>query len=191
MENLEQWIDYTEVVNDKSLFVTEFGFQGPANKDTFEKYLPAKNRNINDKIFEHHNKQVEGPERIIKFLSGHLPINTEWDDFLYLTQLNQAFALKTCLEHWRTNGRTNGSIIWQINDCWPVTSWAIVDSDIKPKIAYHFVRNAFAPQLIYFNNDGSKIKINLLNQDKDIIKGRIETNSCGFYYQEDISEDSI
>ena len=168
-----RWIDYTTVKNDRSLFVTEFGFQGPANKDTLEKYLPEENRYISDKIFEHHNKQTEGPERIIKFLSSHLPINTEWDDFLYLAQLNQAFALKTCLEYWRTNGRTNGSIIWQINDCWPVTSWAIIDSDIKPKIAYHFVKNAFAPRLLYFNDDGSKIKIILLNQDKDIIKGRM------------------
>lgn len=168
-----KWIDYSFVKNDNSLFVTEFGFQGPANKDTFDKYLPQKNRNIYNKIFEHHNKQIEGPERIIKFLSSHLPISTEWNDFLYLTQLNQAFALKTCLEHWRTNGRTNGSIIWQINDCWPVTSWAIIDSDVKPKIAYHFVRNAFAPQLLYFKDDGTKIKIILLNQDKNIIIGRM------------------
>ncbi len=168
-----RWIDYTEVVNDKSLFVTEFGFQGPANKDTFEKYLPVKNRKLNDKIFEHHNKQIEGPERIIKFLSSHLPIRTEWDDYLYLTQLNQAFALKTCLEHWRTNDRTNGSIIWQINDCWPVTSWAIIDSEIKPKLSYYFVKNTFAPLLLYFKDDGSKIKINLLNQNKVNIKGRL------------------
>jgi beta-mannosidase len=168
-----RWIDYTEVVNDKSLFVTEFGFQGPANKDTFENYLPIKNRNISDQIFEHHNKQVEGPERIIKFLSAHLPIKTEWDDYLYLAQLNQAFALKTCLEYWRTNGRTNGSIIWQINDCWPVSSWAIVDSDIKPKISYHFVKNSFAPQLIYFTNDGTRIKIHLLNQNHLSISGKL------------------
>ncbi|OGU72021.1 MAG: hypothetical protein A2V93_03240, partial [Ignavibacteria bacterium RBG_16_34_14] len=168
-----RWIDYTSVTNDRSLFVTEFGFQGPANKDTFEKYLPQKNRNISDKIFEHHNKQIEGPERIIKFLSSHLPIKTEWDDYLYLTQLNQAIALKTCLEYWRTNGRTNGSIIWQINDCWPVTSWSIIDSDIKPKLAYYFVKNTFAPRLLYFKDDGSKIKVILLNQAKDKIKGRM------------------
>jgi beta-mannosidase len=168
-----RWIDYTEVVNDKSLFVTEFGFQGPANKDTFENYLPIKNRNISDQIFENHNKQVEGPERIIKFLSAHLPIKTEWDDYLYLAQLNQAFALKTCLEYWRTNGRTNGSIIWQINDCWPVSSWAIVDSDIKPKMSYHFVKNSFAPQLIYFTNDGIRIKIHLLNQNHLSINGKL------------------
>jgi len=168
-----RWIDYKSVVNDKSLFVTEFGFQGPANKDTFEKYLPQKNRNINDRIFEHHNKQIEGPERIIKFLGSHLPIKTEWDDYLYLTQLNQAFALKTCLEYWRTNGRANGSIIWQLNDCWPVTSWAIIDSDLRPKLAYYFVKNIFAPRLLYFKDEGSKIKVNLLNRDKEKIKGRI------------------
>jgi len=167
------WIDYTLVKNDQSLFVTEFGFQGPANKNTFEKYLPEKNRNISDKNFEHHNKQIEGPERIIKFLSSHLPIKTEWDDYLYLTQLNQAFALKTCLEYWRTNERTNGSIIWQLNDCWPVTSWSIIDSDITPKLAYYFVKDAFATQLLYFKDDGSKIKVNLLNQDNDKIKGRL------------------
>lgn len=168
-----RWIDYMEVKNDKSLFVTEFGFQGPANKDTFEKCLPIKNRNISNQIFEHHNKQVEGPERIIKFLSAHLLIKTEWNDYLYLTQLNQAFALKTCLEYWRTNGRTNGSIIWQINDCWPVSSWAIVDSDIKPKISYHFVKNSFAPQLIYFKNDGTNLTINLLNQTQLSLKGKL------------------
>ena len=158
-----KWVDYEEVKHDNSLFITEFGFQGPANKDTFEKYLPIENRNISDRLFEYHNKQIEGPERIVRFLSGHLPIITEWDNFLYLTQLNQAFALKTSLEHWRTSKKTNGSIIWQINDCWPVTSWSIIDSEIKPKIAYYFVKNAFAAQLIYFKDDGSRINIYLLN----------------------------
>lgn len=167
------WIDYNNVKNDKSLFVTEFGFQGPANKDTLEKVLPIKNRNISDQIFEHHNKQVEGPERLTRFLSGHLPIKTEWEDYLYLTQLNQAFALKTCLEYWRMNGRTNGAIIWQLNDCWPVTSWAIIDSDIRPKMAYYFVKNTFALQLLSFKDEESKIKIILLNQNQDSIKGRL------------------
>jgi beta-mannosidase len=168
-----RWIDYDEVKNDRSLFVTEFGFQGPANKETFEKWLPANNRNVSDRIFEYHNKQIEGPERILKFLSSHLPIKTDWDDYLYLAQLNQAFALKTCLEHWRTNGRTNGSIIWQINDCWPVTSWAIIDSEIKPKISYYFVKNAFSPILLYFMDNGTKIKVNLLNQNRISIKGKL------------------
>ena len=166
-----KWIDYTDVENDRSLFVSEFGFQGPANKDTFEKVIPRKNRKVYDRIFEFHNKQIEGPERIWRFLSAHLPLTTNWNDFFYLAQLNQGFALETCLEHWQTNGRTNGSIIWQINDSWPVTSWAIIDYDLKPKLAYHFVKNVFSPQLIYFSEEDVIIKVKLQNQSTDEFKG--------------------
>lgn len=165
------WTDYTQIVNDKSLFVTEFGFQGPANKDTLEKVIPKKNRRLHDYIFEFHNKQVEGPERIWRFLSAHFPLPSSWDDYFYLAQLNQAFALKTCLEHWRTNGRTNGSIIWQINDSWSVTSWSIIDYDLKPKLAYHFVKNIFSQQLIYFSDEDVSIKVKLQNQSNDEFKG--------------------
>ncbi len=165
------WIDYTQVVKDKSLFVTEFGFQGPANKDTLEKVIPKVNRRLHDHIFEFHNKQVEGPERIWRFLSAHIPLPLSWDDYFYLAQLNQAFALKTCLEHWRTNGRTNGSIIWQINDSYPVTSWAIIDYGLLPKLSYHFVKNIFSPQIIYFPEENGIIKVKLQNQSIDEFKG--------------------
>ncbi len=164
------WVNYTHVIDDKSLFVTEFGFQGPANKDTFEKYIPEESRNINSRIFEHHNKQIEGPERVIKFISNHLPLETNWDDYLYLTQLNQGFALKTCLEHWATNGRTNGSLIWQLNDSWPVTSWAIVDYELKPKMAYHFVKNIFSSQILSFNKT-NKLSCQLFNRSSAQFEG--------------------
>ena len=119
------WKDYNHVKNDRSLFVTEFGFQSPANQNTIEEVIPENERNIQSYSFEFHNKQIEGNERLIKFLSSHLPIKTEWKDFIYLTQLNQALALKQCLEHWRySQPHTNGSIIWQLNDTWPVTSWS-------------------------------------------------------------------
>jgi beta-mannosidase len=168
------WIDYREVIQDDSLFVSEFGFQGPANISTFDKYISAEHRRINSRIFEFHNKQVEGPERLIRFLAGHLPINTNWNDFIYLTQLNQGFALKTCLEHWRSNPKTNGAIIWQLNDCWPVTSWAIMDSELEPKMSYYFVKNAFSDYLIastYKNNTGS---VYFSNNSKKIFIGSVK-----------------
>ena len=138
------WIDYTNVKTDNSLFVTEFGFQGTANISTLNKYIPKPERKIHSSIFEFHNKQTEGNERVIRFISAHLPLNTDWEKFNYLSQLNQAFALKTCLEHWRFNQITNGTIIWQINDTNPVTSWSLIDSQELPKIAYHFVKKSFA-----------------------------------------------
>lgn len=167
------WQDYTEVKNDKSKFVSEFGFQGPANLDTFKKCLPKENYIIQDRLFEFHNKQVEGPERLTRFLSGHLPLVTEFEDYIYLTQLNQGFALKTCIEHWRSNDVTNGSIIWQLNDCWPVTSWAIVDSEIKPKLAYHFVKNIFNNIILLINEKENTPKLIVKNDGHKEFRGTL------------------
>ncbi|MBU2445142.1 MAG: hypothetical protein KJ666_06160, partial [Bacteroidetes bacterium] len=176
---------------DNSLFVTEFGFQGPANKKTIEKYLSKDHHSVQDAVFEFHNKQVEGPERIFKFLSGHLPVKTEWDDFLYLAQLNQALALKMCIEHWRMNGITNGSIIWQINDCWPVTSWALIDSELLPKISYHFVKNIFHPQIVSFVDNVDSISIKFLNQNNKEFKGKLKINFFNDFDGEMVYEEHI
>lgn len=202
--NRHQWdiwsrfIDYTTVKSDNSLFVTEFGFQGPANQETLEKVIPAEERNPQSRLFEFHNKQVEGNERIFKFLSGHLPVRTDWKDFIYLAQLNQGLALKTCLEHWRYNNPvTNGSVIWQLNDCWPVTSWSLVDSDLKPKLSYYLVKKAFRPQIVkfivsdenaelVFSNNSNSFKGYIEVAEADVKKGKtgpvkkIKVNSSSF-----------
>ncbi len=188
-----RWIDYSEVKNDQSLFVTEFGFQGPANKKTLEKFLSKEKRYSQNKIFEFHNKQFEGPERIFRFLSAHLPVKTEWDDYIYLAQLNQALALKTCLEHWRFNYPvTNGSIIWQLNDCWPVASWSLVDSELIPKISYYFVKNIFNRQIIKIFNDSERLDVQLLNQSlfdfKSKIKIEVYKNSGSLIHEESITD---
>jgi len=158
-----KWIDYTDVDKDASLFVSEFGFQAPANIDTLEKFISPEHRNIESRIFEFHNKQVEGMTRLLHFLMAHLPIVKEWGDFIYLTQLNQALALKTCIEHWRVNDTTNGSIIWQFNDVWPVSSWSLVDSESKPKMTYYFVKNIFNHQIISIRRSDDLLKVTVLN----------------------------
>lgn len=168
------WIDYLKVIDDNSLFITEFGFQAPANIDTFKKYIPESNRKIHNRIFEFHNKQIEGPERVIKFLSAHLPLPNNWEDYIYLAQLNQSLALKTCLEHWRLNQPvTNGTIIWQLNDTWPVTSWSLIDSELIPKMSYHFVKQAFQQTTLAFRNAQGEILLHL-NNNMNIFAGKLE-----------------
>jgi len=169
------WIDYQNVKNDKSLFVSEFGFQGPANIDTLNSVIKEENRYIQDEIFEFHNKQIEGNERLIRFLAGHLPLMTNWEDFIYLTQLNQGFALKTCLEHWRNRWpKTAGSIIWQLNDCWPVTSWSLVDSELNPKISYFFIKSIFSDPTILIRDSEAGITATVVNESSEEFKGLLE-----------------
>lgn len=161
-----RWLDYKEVKHDKSMFVTEFGFQAPADYYTLKKSIPSTDFQPQSKAFEFHNKQDEGPERLIKFLAQHLPVKMETEDFIYLTQLNQGFALQTCLEHWRLRWpETAGSIIWQINDVWPVTSWSLIDSDLRKKLAYYFTKRAFNPNLIAFEESDDRVDLIYLNSN--------------------------
>ncbi len=74
-----------------------------------------------------HNKQVEGTERLLKFINAHYGLVSEFDSIVYLTQLNQAEAIKTGVEHWRSRKyKTAGTLYWQINDSWPVFSWSCI-----------------------------------------------------------------
>jgi beta-mannosidase len=170
------WKDYNTVSEDNSLFVSEFGFQGPADKSTLEESIPPKERSVQSEIFEFHNKQVDGNERIFRFLAAHLPVKTKWEDYIFLARLNQALALKTCLQHWRSNYPvTNGALIWQLNDCWPVTSWAVIDSNLIPKPAYYHVKNIFNQQIITFLKSETSIEVVLINSAQKTFRGLVKT----------------
>ena len=70
----------------------------------------------------------------------------DFADWHWATQLNQARAIQYAVEHYRSWWpRTAGSIVWQLNDCWPVTSWAAVDGDGRRKPLWYALRRAYAP----------------------------------------------
>jgi len=109
---------------------------------------------------EHHNKQLEGPERLIRFQGAHYRLGGNLDDFIYKAQLVQAEALKYGVEHWRRRKfRTAGALFWQLNDCWPVSSWSVVDSALRPKAGYYYSRRFFAPILISFKQTSLGIEV--------------------------------
>ena len=71
------------------------------------------------------------------------------------TQLNQARAIALGVEHFRAlRPRCTGTILWQLNDCWPVTSWAAVDGDGRRKPLWYALRAAYAPRLLTIQPGG-------------------------------------
>ena len=143
-----EWKDYPQYEKDNARFVTEFGFQGPACGSTMEAVTLPGDRHPQSRVMEHHNKQVAGTERVLRFLAAHHALPVSFDDFIKKGQLVQAEALKTAAEHWRRRKYgTAGVLFWQLNDCWPVTSWSVIDSALRPKAAYYFARRFYAPVL--------------------------------------------
>ncbi|MGA7160255.1 MAG: sugar-binding domain-containing protein [Bacteroidota bacterium] len=155
-----RWKDYKEYENDKARFVTEFGFQAPPHLKTLEAVTIPLDLNPQSRVLEHHNKLPEGTERLFRFQASHMKVGTDFGDFIYKGQIIQAEALKTAVEHWRRRKfYTAGSLFWQLNDCWPVTSWSVIDSALRPKAAYYYAKKFFAPVLVTFRKAGRRLEV--------------------------------
>ncbi|WP_348650574.1 glycoside hydrolase family 2 TIM barrel-domain containing protein [Catellatospora sp. KI3] len=147
----EVWnrIDYTHYRDSVPRFVAEFGFQAPPAYATLRRALRDEPLASDSPGMRHHQKAIDGDLKLRRGLDAHLPLPADFDDWHYLTQLNQARAISLALEHFRSHTPHNmGAIVWQLNDCWPVTSWAAVDGDGRRKPLWHALRRSFAPHLL-------------------------------------------
>jgi beta-mannosidase len=168
------WKDYRDYEKVFARFVTEFGFQAPANSRTMEPVTLPSDRHPQSKVLEHHNKLPEGTERLYRFQASHLPVGGDYEDFVYKGQLVQAEALKTATEHWRRRKfKTAGSMFWQLNDCWPVSSWSVIDSGLRPKAAYFFAKKFYAPVLVSFKQTDDSLEIWGTNDGLSVIRGEL------------------
>ncbi len=175
------WKDYKLYENDNARFVSEFGFQAPANRRTFEEVTIPADRSPQSQVMEHHNKQIEGTERLVRFQAAHYTLATDFDEFIYKGQLVQAEALKCAVEHWRRlKFNTAGALFWQLNDCWPVSSWAVIDSALRPKAGYYYARKFFAPVLLSFKKTETTLEAWISNDLLGDITGKLKLNFLSF-----------
>ncbi|HXX63492.1 MAG TPA: glycoside hydrolase family 2 protein, partial [Bacteroidota bacterium] len=175
------WKDYPEYEKDNARFVTEFGFQGPASLKTIREVTVESDRRVQSAVLEHHNKQVEGPERLLRFLVAHYRLPATLEDFVYTGQLLQGEALKCAVEHWRRRKyKTAGALFWQLNDCWPVISWSVIDSKLRPKAAYYYSRRFYAPLLVSFRKSESGLELWLTSDLTSALHGTMEVSALSF-----------
>jgi beta-mannosidase len=130
-------------------FCSEFGFQGPPTWRTLTDWIHDEPLTPTSPAFLLHQKAEDGNGKLDRGFSAHLPTPDTFEDWHWATQLNQARAIEFGIEHFRSWWpRTSGALVWQINDCWPVTSWAAVDGDERPKPLLYSLRHAYAPRLL-------------------------------------------
>ncbi|SEH52393.1 beta-mannosidase [Rhizobium tibeticum] len=130
-------------------FCSEFGWQAPPNWATIEESVhDAPLTPTSNGVF-HHQKATQGNDKLMRGLAGHLPVPQTMDDWHFATQLNQARAIRFAIEHMRSHRAVcKGAVVWQFNDCWPVTSWAALDSAGRRKPLWYAMQQAFDPRLL-------------------------------------------
>jgi beta-mannosidase len=110
-------------------FCSEYGFQSFPEPQTTYTFTEEKDRNITSRVMELHQRSDVGNSRIMDYMLTWYRLPIGFENTIWLSQIQQGLAIKYAVEHWRRNTpRCMGSIYWQMNDCWPVASWASIDS---------------------------------------------------------------
>ena len=136
-------------------YASEFGFQSFPCLKSVEQFTLPDDRNIFSRVMERHQRNQAANGKILSYLSQTFRYPNSFDDLLYASQLMQAEAIRYGVEHWRRNrGRCMGAIIWQLNDIWPVASWASIDYYGRWKALHYAAKRFFAPVMVSAEEEG-------------------------------------
>lgn len=158
--------DYAEYRADVPRFVAEFGWQAPPAMATLRRALPDERPAPDSPGMLHHQKAEDGNGKLNRGVARHFALpEDDFDRWHYLTQLVQARAVAAGIEHWRSHWPVcAGTVVWQLNDCWPVSSWSAVDGDGRPKPLHHELRRVYADRLLTVQPGDGGLTLAAVNQ---------------------------
>jgi len=151
-------------------YASEFGFQSFPSRKTIETFTDdPRDLNIFSYVIEKHQRNHGANGKIMNYLQQTYLYPTDFDTFIYASQLLQADAIRYGVEHFRRNrGRCMGAIVWQLNDCWPVISWSSIDYCGRWKALHYAEKRFFAPLLLSCKEEG------MMTQEADMNREHFE-----------------
>ena len=132
-------------------FVSEFGHSSYSSLALAKQYCRPGQVSPWSTDFKHHQKEqiVDGNAIVMNRIALHFNLPPKAEDYFYLSQAEQAMGLCTAARWWRTlEPDCMGTIIWQLNDFWPGSSWSLIEYDGGWKQSCYAIRRAYAPYVI-------------------------------------------
>lgn len=154
-------------------FCSEFGFQAFPAQNTVDFFTQGKQRNVTSPLMEFHQRNGAGNSKIVEMFTRYFRLPATFEDFIYLSQVQQAVAMKTGVEFWRTlKPVCMGTIYWQLNDNWPVASWASLDYFGCWKQLHYHAKRFYAPILATaIRKTPKNVEIRMVSDLTDSIRG--------------------
>lgn len=140
---------FSEYRNHYFRYLSEFGFESFPDEKTVNSFTLPSDRNVFSRVMEMHQRCMGANQKIIAYLSQTYRYPTDFGVLIYASQLLQAEAMRYAVEHLRRNrGRCMGALYWQLNDLWPVASWASIDYYGRFKALQYAAKRFYAPVMI-------------------------------------------
>jgi beta-mannosidase len=163
-------------------FMTEYGFQSFPEMRTIRSFAnKPEDFDIHSTVMQAHQKNKGGNERILTYMLREYREPKDFASFVYLSQVQQAEIIKIGAEHLRRQRpRTMGSLYWQLNDCWPVASWASIDYYGRWKALHYYARRFYDDVLVspYLHDD--KVDVYVVSDKLQPLAGTIHARLLDF-----------
>jgi beta-mannosidase len=161
-------------------FMSEFGFQALPPYKTIHTYAAPEDQNMTSYIMEHHQRSGSGNGLMIAQMTDTFRMPKDFPSLVYLSMLLQAEGIRYGVEHWRRNRhRVSGTLIWQLNDCWPVASWSSLDYFGRWKALHYAAKRFYAPVLLSVEDSGTRMAVHvtsdLTEKWEGLVRWRLET----------------
>jgi beta-mannosidase len=167
---------FSDFLKQSPRFCSEFGYQSFPSLDTIRTYAPESQFNLTAPVMEHHQRNVGGNSKIIEMFSRYFRLPEGFANFVYLSQVMQGIAIKTAVEGWRRlRPNCMGTIYWQLNDNWPVCSWASLNYRGSWKVLHHLAKRFYAPVTVSAIPDPEhqQVEIWLVNDTAKTCRGAV------------------
>jgi beta-mannosidase len=163
-------------------FMTEYGFQSFPEMRTIHAFAnKPEDFDIHSTVMQAHQKNKGGNERILTYMLREYRQPKDFASFVYLSQVQQAEIIKIGAEHLRRQKpRVMGSLYWQLNDCWPVASWASIDYYGRWKALHYYARRFYDDLLISPFLHDDKVDVYVVSDELQPLSGRIHTRLLDF-----------
>lgn len=146
-------------------FCSEFGFQAFPSLETIASFAPHGEWNISSPAMEAHQRHPRGNSLIIDTMLRYFRMPKGFTELLYLSQVQQALAIRTAVQYWRSAmPRCMGTLYWQLNDVWPVTSWSSLNYDGSWKLLHYEAVRFYAPVILALFIESGQIRARLVSE---------------------------
>lgn len=169
--------DWRFYEDSRSRFASEFGFASAPCEKTWTEAIGAADCAADAPLVRHHDKTLKPWETFRTMVELHYPPSESLTDWIYYSQLSQRDAMRAALEHYRRSEECSGTLIWQANDCWPVQSWSLWDSEARPKAAAYELARIHNDLLISLHRQKDKIRIYGINDGTAHFTGTLQVSA--------------
>ena len=153
-------------------FNSEFGYQSYPSMQTLK--MIDENLDFDNPVIQAHQKHARGEKLIMDHVVKYYGEPTDFEDYVYLSQLSQAYGMDVAISAQRASRpRSMGSLYWQLNDAWTSISWSSIDY-LGNKKAFHYkLDEIYSPVLLGIEEKDNGYNIWISNDMQRDIKGRI------------------